>query len=75
MILYTIKNFFSNIWFAQRNADELAEVIYDYGCVICHASGGRMSKTNYHREIIYAEIDDHVNSYVDEAVKDMEDDQ
>jgi hypothetical protein len=31
---------------------------HDYCCVLCHATGSRMSKPNYHLNTIYLEIDE-----------------
>lgn len=34
---------------------------YRFSCVVEHATGGRLSKTNYAKEVYYTEIDDYMN--------------
>lgn len=47
---------------------EYEEMAYRFSCVLDHATGGLMSKTNYTKEAMYASIDDHIKKICDEAV-------
>lgn len=49
--------FFKNIWYAQRNRRELEDMAYRFSCVLCTATGGRMSNTNYSEAAMKAELD------------------
>ena len=40
----------------QEVMDEKERLEHDYACVLDHATGGRMSKTNYYLNDIYSEI-------------------
>jgi hypothetical protein len=51
LIFYKIKYFIWKI----KDYDRLQ---YDYSCVLCHATGNRMSYTTYELNDIYSEIDD-----------------
>lgn len=44
-----------------------------FSCVLEHATGGRMSKTNYTKETMYRYIDSHIRDLCDEAVKELKD--
>jgi len=37
------------------------EMAHRFSCLLDHATGGRMSKTNYTKEAMYAEVDDHIS--------------
>ena len=47
----------------------LYDMEHRFACVLDHATGGMMSKTNYTEEAMYCQIDEHLNRQVDEAVK------
>ena len=49
---------------------EYEEMAYRFACVLDHATGGYLSKTNYDKDTMYAAIDDHVHRQCDEALKD-----
>ena len=64
-------------WWAIDEIERLREEItsfremeYRFACVLDHATGGRMAKTSYAKETMYAEIDDHITRLVEDAVKD-----
>jgi hypothetical protein len=54
--------------------EEVGELVYRFACILEHATGGQMSKTNYTLEAMRAVIDDHVNAVVDEALKEQAED-
>lgn len=62
-IVYKIKDLIWKI----KDYDRLQ---YDYSCVLCHATWGRMSYTNYELNIIYSEIDDIQSQSYYKIVKD-----
>ncbi len=45
---------------------EIERLSYSLACVLCHATGGRMSKTNYTKEAMYGEIDAHIERLIEE---------
>lgn len=47
--------------------DTFTDMQHRLACVLCHATGGRMSKTNYAIKTMYAEIDDFIERERDEA--------
>lgn len=49
-----------------RDYDRLED---DYGCVLDHATGGKMSKTNYLRNDIYSVIDDYQRECYHDDIK------
>ena len=56
--------------YCHHNARVLADMEYRFSCVLDHATGGRMSKPYYDKEMIYSVIDDYQNEQIDDAVKD-----
>jgi len=54
----------------ENNFNDLS---HRFSCVLEHATGGTMSKTNYTKEAIYREIDSHIQDLCDEAVKELKD--
>jgi hypothetical protein len=48
------------------------DMAYRFSCVLDHATGGRLSKTNYTKEVMYAEIDAHISRCVDELRDDVD---
>lgn len=44
-----------------------------FSCVLEHATGGTMSKTNYTKKTMYVEIDGRIQDLCDEAVKELKD--
>lgn len=42
---------------------------YDYGCVLCHATGSRMSYTDYELQTIYSVIDEHQSEWHTKMIK------
>ncbi len=50
--------------------DELHDLCYRFSCVLDHATDGRMSKTNYTKEAMYAQIDDAFTRCAEQAVED-----
>lgn len=61
------------IWMLQqenrKRTKELVELEHLFGCVVDHATQGRLSKTNYAKEVYYNAIDDVLNRERDEAAK------
>ena len=54
--------------------DELSDyyhVMNSYGKVLCHATGGQISKINTDPDVICAVIDDFVDKLVEEAIQDQ----
>jgi len=56
LIVYKIKYF---IW----KIKDYERLQYDYSCVLCHATGSRMSYTTYNLNDIYSEIDNAQYNY------------
>lgn len=46
---------------------DIADVEHRFSCVLGHATGGRMSKTNYDWEIMQSAINDHLASERNDA--------
>lgn len=44
---------------------------YRFGCLLDHATGGRMSKTNYTKETMYGGVNDHIRSCVDDEAPEI----
>lgn len=42
----------------------------DYSCVLCHATGSRMSYTDYELQTIYSVIDEHQSEWHTKMIKD-----
>jgi len=49
-------------------------ILYVFSCVLDHATGGLLSKTNYTKETCYAAIDDYIMKMCDEAVAEAAED-
>jgi hypothetical protein len=53
--------------------DNFNDLSHRFSCALEHATGGKMSKTNYTKEAMYREIDGHTQDLCDEAVKELKD--
>ena len=53
--------------------NDFSDLPHRFSCVLEHATGGKMSKTNYTKEAMYREIDGHIQDLCDEAVKELKD--
>ncbi|TET42881.1 MAG: hypothetical protein E3J60_01575 [Dehalococcoidia bacterium] len=53
--------------------DNFNDLSHRFSCVLEHATGGTMSKTNYTKGTMYREIDGHIQDLCDEAVKELKD--
>lgn len=59
---------------AQERADadlrgEADDMAYRFGCLLDHATGGRLSKTNYPKEVMYNAVNEYVQRCCDKAVR------
>jgi len=44
---------------------------YRFGCLLDHATGGRMSKTNYTKEVMYSGVNEYVRQCIDDEKSDI----
>jgi len=44
---------------------------YRFSCLLCHATGSRMSKTNYDKETMYQVVDQHIEEMIEYRINDM----
>lgn len=49
---------------------EIDDLAYRFSCLLDHATGGMLSKTNYDKQTMYTHVDDHVNKMVEQARED-----
>jgi hypothetical protein len=57
---------------AQERADlrgEADDMAYRFGCLLDHATGARLSKTNYPKEVMYNAVNEYVQRCCDKAVR------
>ena len=49
---------------------EIEELVYKLECLLCHATGGKLSKHTYHLDTMYSAVNDEVQDCCDEAKAD-----
>lgn len=49
---------------------EYEKLEYKFSCVLCHATGSRLSYTSYDKETMYRMIDEHIQEMCDYAIED-----
>lgn len=58
-----------------RQKAEIEELVHKLECLLCHATGGKLSKHSYPLEIMYSFVNDEIQDYCEEAkaeaVKDL----
>lgn len=52
--------------------EEVSELVYRFACLLEHATGGKMSKTNYTLEAMKSVVDDHITELVNEEIAERE---
>lgn len=57
-----------------EKAEPIDQLYYRFSCVVCHATGGLLSKTNYPLAIMYEVIDDYIAREREEAFKEGQED-
>ncbi len=45
------------------------EVVYKLGCLLCHATGGKLSKASYPLRVMEVYVTDYIQDCCDEAVE------
>jgi hypothetical protein len=48
---------------------EYEEIVYKLECLLCHATGGRLSKASYPLRVMETEVTDYIQECCDEAVE------
>lgn len=61
-----VREWFERILFCHHNARVLADMEYRFSCVLCEATGGKMSKAYYEKDVMLAVVRDfHEELYQD----------
>lgn len=53
-------------WVSRKKYDEL---VYKLECLLCHATGGRLSKASYPLKVMEVNVTDYIQRCCDEAVE------
>ncbi len=48
------------------------EVVYKLECLLCYATGGKLSKHNYPIKIMEQYVDEYIDDCCDEAIKELD---
>jgi hypothetical protein len=51
--------------------EQVSELVYRFACILEHATGGKMSKTNYTLEAMRAVVDDHITETCEAYLKEF----
>ncbi len=50
-----------------RQKAEIEEIVHKLECLLCHATGGKLSKHTYPLDIMYTFVNDEIQDYCEEA--------
>ena len=53
--------------FINRQKAEIEELVHKLECLLCHATGGKLSKHTYPLDIMYSFVNDEIQDYCEEA--------